>query len=139
MAATAELDAREVGGRFIEGLQLASHLANIGDARTLVLHPASTTHQQLTAEQLVARALEQLVEGGIPVRPGAERDRVDESVEENHGEAGHLRDGEAFGAEFVRPDFDGVGDDEGGEGDVVAEEVTGGVVVRSAMVPRRVC
>ena len=68
-----------------------------------------------------------------------ERDRVDESVEENHGEAGHLRDGEAFGAEFVRPDFDGVGDDEGGEGDVVAEEVTGGVVVRSAMVPRRVC
>ena len=54
VAATAELDAREVGGRFIEGLQLASHLANIGDARTLVLHPASTTHQQLTAEQLVS-------------------------------------------------------------------------------------
>ncbi|WP_061711146.1 O-acetylhomoserine aminocarboxypropyltransferase/cysteine synthase family protein [Kocuria palustris] len=54
VAATTELDAREVGGRFIEGLQLASHLANIGDARTLVLHPASTTHQQLTAEQLVS-------------------------------------------------------------------------------------
>jgi hypothetical protein len=68
-----------------------------------------------------------------------ERDRVNESVEENHGEAGHLRDGEAFGPEFVGPDFDGVGDDEGGEGDVVAEEVTGGVVVRSAMVPRCVC
>jgi len=45
---------REAGGRFIEALQLASHLANIGDAKTLVLHPASTTHQQLTAEQLVA-------------------------------------------------------------------------------------
>lgn len=48
------LSGREVGGRFIENLQLASHLANIGDARTLVLHPATTTHQQLSAEQLAA-------------------------------------------------------------------------------------
>ena len=46
--------ARAAGERVIENLQLASHLANIGDARTLVLHPASTTHRQLTAEQLVA-------------------------------------------------------------------------------------
>lgn len=45
---------REAGAKFIDALQLASHLANIGDARTLVLHPASTTHQQLSAEQLVA-------------------------------------------------------------------------------------
>ncbi|MGV2853117.1 O-acetylhomoserine aminocarboxypropyltransferase/cysteine synthase family protein [Glutamicibacter sp. AGC13] len=45
---------REAGSKFIEALQLASHLANIGDARTLVLHPASTTHQQLSAEQLVS-------------------------------------------------------------------------------------
>ena len=45
---------REAGSKFIEALQLASHLANIGDARTLVLHPASTTHQQLSADQLVA-------------------------------------------------------------------------------------
>ncbi|KWR71072.1 MULTISPECIES: O-acetylhomoserine aminocarboxypropyltransferase/cysteine synthase family protein [Glutamicibacter] len=45
---------REAGAKFIEALQLASHLANIGDARTLVLHPASTTHQQLSAEQLVS-------------------------------------------------------------------------------------
>ncbi|MBC3191395.1 O-acetylhomoserine aminocarboxypropyltransferase/cysteine synthase [Pseudonocardia sp. C8] len=43
---------REAGSRFIESVQLCSHLANVGDARTLVLHPASTTHQQLTAEQL---------------------------------------------------------------------------------------
>ena len=49
---------RDAGADFISNLQLASHLANIGDAKTLVLHPASTTHQQLTAEQLVA--------GGIP-------------------------------------------------------------------------
>ncbi|TJY69343.1 O-acetylhomoserine aminocarboxypropyltransferase/cysteine synthase [Arthrobacter sp. CAU 1506] len=45
---------RVAGQKFIESLQLASHLANIGDARTLVLHPGSTTHQQLTADQLVA-------------------------------------------------------------------------------------
>ncbi|WP_036341287.1 PLP-dependent transferase, partial [Micrococcus luteus] len=43
--------------RFISALQLASHLANIGDAKTLVLHPATTTHQQLTAEQLVAAGI----------------------------------------------------------------------------------
>lgn len=46
--------ARAAGERFIDALQLASHLANIGDARTLVIHPASTTHQQLSAEQLSA-------------------------------------------------------------------------------------
>ena len=34
--------------RFIDGLKLASHLANVGDAKTLVIHPASTTHQQLS-------------------------------------------------------------------------------------------
>jgi O-acetylhomoserine (thiol)-lyase len=51
---TADVPGREAGRRFIEALQLASHLANIGDARTLVIHPGSTTHQQLSAEQLVA-------------------------------------------------------------------------------------
>jgi len=43
----------EAGRTFIENLQLASHLANVGDAKTLVIHPASTTHQQLSdAEQV---------------------------------------------------------------------------------------
>ncbi|MEN9840166.1 MAG: hypothetical protein RL177_1645 [Bacteroidota bacterium] len=43
----------EAGRTFIESLQLASHLANVGDAKTLVIHPASTTHQQLSdAEQV---------------------------------------------------------------------------------------
>jgi O-acetylhomoserine (thiol)-lyase len=41
----------EAGKKFINNVQLASHLANIGDAKTLVIHPASTTHQQLTEEQ----------------------------------------------------------------------------------------
>ncbi len=39
------------GRRFIDAVQLLSHVANIGDAKSLVIHPASTTHQQLTAEQ----------------------------------------------------------------------------------------
>jgi O-acetylhomoserine (thiol)-lyase len=39
------------GKRFIESVTLLSHLANIGDAKTLVIHPASTTHQQLTREE----------------------------------------------------------------------------------------
>ncbi|WP_417504160.1 O-acetylhomoserine aminocarboxypropyltransferase/cysteine synthase family protein [Microbacterium sp.] len=47
-------DGRKAGETLIENLQLASHLANIGDARTLVIHPASTTHRQLTEAQLVA-------------------------------------------------------------------------------------
>ncbi|HCR49844.1 MAG TPA: O-acetylhomoserine aminocarboxypropyltransferase/cysteine synthase [Rhodothermales bacterium] len=41
----------EAGKTFINGVKLASHLANVGDAKTLVIHPASTTHQQLTAEE----------------------------------------------------------------------------------------
>ncbi|MCP1673765.1 O-acetylhomoserine (thiol)-lyase [Natronocella acetinitrilica] len=44
----------EAGVRFIEACQFLSHLANVGDARTLVIHPASTTHRQLNDEQLVA-------------------------------------------------------------------------------------
>jgi len=43
---------RAAGEKFIESVQLASHLANIGDARTLVLHPASTTHRQMSSGDL---------------------------------------------------------------------------------------
>ncbi len=45
---------REAGAAFIESLELVSHLANVGDARTLVIHPGSTTHQQLSDEDLEA-------------------------------------------------------------------------------------
>ncbi len=41
----------EAGKRFIDAVQLASHLANVGDAKTLVIHPSSTTHQQLSREE----------------------------------------------------------------------------------------
>jgi O-acetylhomoserine (thiol)-lyase len=44
--------ARAAGRKFIDALQLFSHLANIGDVRSLVIHPASTTHQQLSDEEL---------------------------------------------------------------------------------------
>jgi O-acetylhomoserine (thiol)-lyase len=44
---------RQVGQKLIENVNLASHLANIGDAKTLIIHPASTTHAQLTEQQLV--------------------------------------------------------------------------------------
>jgi len=44
---------RQVGQKLIESVDLASHLANIGDAKTLIIHPASTTHAQLTDQQLV--------------------------------------------------------------------------------------
>ena len=43
---------RHAGAKFIESLQVISHLANVGDARTLIIHPASTTHQQLSEEAL---------------------------------------------------------------------------------------
>jgi len=41
------------GSKFVESLNLFSHVANIGDVRSLVIHPASTTHSQLTPEQQV--------------------------------------------------------------------------------------
>lgn len=50
--ATGTQSSRAVGQKFIESVELASHLANIGDAKTLVIHPASTTHAQLTEQQL---------------------------------------------------------------------------------------
>ena len=45
---------REAGRTFIESLEMISHLANVGDAKTLILHPGSTTHSQLSDEQLAA-------------------------------------------------------------------------------------
>jgi O-acetylhomoserine (thiol)-lyase len=59
---------RNAGRKFIEALRLASHLANVGDAKTLVIHPASTTHQQMDAAQLKAAGLgEELVRLSIGI------------------------------------------------------------------------
>ena len=48
---------RNAGKRFVDSLQLISHLANVGDAKTLVIHPASTTHQQMSAADLKAAGI----------------------------------------------------------------------------------
>lgn len=48
---------RDAGKAFIENTQLASHLANVGDAKTLVIHPATTTHSRIDAEALVAAGI----------------------------------------------------------------------------------
>jgi O-acetylhomoserine (thiol)-lyase len=53
---------KRAGAKFIEGAQFMSHLANIGDTRTLIIHPASTTHRQLDdAQQLAAGVLPDMV------------------------------------------------------------------------------
>ena len=44
----------EAGKKFIEALKMFYHVANIGDARSLAIHPATTTHSQLTEEELLA-------------------------------------------------------------------------------------
>jgi O-acetylhomoserine (thiol)-lyase len=49
----------EAGKKFINSVQLFSHLANIGDSKSLVIHPASTTHQQLTADEQAATGVTQ--------------------------------------------------------------------------------
>jgi len=66
---------KETGIKFINCLKLASHLANIGDSKTLVIHPASTTHQQLTDD-------EQLAAGVTPnyIRVSAGTEHIDDIV-----------------------------------------------------------
>ncbi len=43
---------REAGRKIIDNVQIWSHVANVGDAKSLIIHPASTTHQQLSGEEL---------------------------------------------------------------------------------------
>jgi len=57
------------GRRFIDSLNLFSHLANVGDAKSLAIHPASTTHSQLSPEELQAGGIE---EGMIRLSVGIE-------------------------------------------------------------------
>ncbi len=68
---------RDAGRRFIEGLRLYSHLANVGDAKSLVIHPASTTHQQMDAEALRAAGVS---EGLVRLSVGLEdaRDLIED-------------------------------------------------------------
>jgi O-acetylhomoserine (thiol)-lyase len=64
---------REAGRKFIESVRLASHLANVGDAKTLVIHPASTTHQQMDAAALAAAGLgEELIRISVGLEAAAD-------------------------------------------------------------------
>ncbi len=68
---------REAGVRFIEGLELFSHLANVGDAKSLAIHPATTTHSQLDEQQQAA--------GGITpelVRLSVGIEHIDDIIED---------------------------------------------------------
>ena len=60
---------RDQGRRFIESLRIFSHLANVGDAKSLVIHPASTTHFRVAAEDLKAAGI---TEGTIRLSVGLE-------------------------------------------------------------------
>ncbi len=67
----------EAGVSFIESVQLASHLANVGDAKTLVIHPASTTHQQLPPEDREAMGI-----GNDMIRISVGIETVDDIIED---------------------------------------------------------
>lgn len=80
------------GQRFIDSVELASHLANVGDAKTLVIHPASTTHQQLDSEE---QATSGVGEDLIRVSVGIEHiDDIKEDFEAAFARAG-LKDAAA--------------------------------------------
>ena len=68
---------REAGAKLIDNISLWSHVANVGDAKSLIIHPASTTHQQLTAEEMKKSGVtEDLVRLSIGI------ENVDDLIEE---------------------------------------------------------
>ncbi len=76
----------EAGKAFINGVKLASHLANVGDVRTLVIHPATTTHQQLSAAERLASGV---TDDHIRVAVGIEHiDDIKEDFQEAFNQAG---------------------------------------------------
>ena len=68
---------RAAGCRFVESLNIFSHLANVGDAKSLVIHPASTTHFRVSTEQLAASGI---TEGTMRLSIGLED--VDDLIED---------------------------------------------------------
>jgi O-acetylhomoserine (thiol)-lyase len=73
----------EAGKKFITSVKLLSHLANIGDAKSLVIHPASTTHQQLTkAEQKETGVTEDYIRLSIGLEDVEDiKDDIDQALE----------------------------------------------------------
>jgi O-acetylhomoserine (thiol)-lyase len=75
-----ENNPKAAGKRFIERLSVFSHLANVGDAKSLVIHPASTTHFRMTADELRAAGIS---EGTVRLSIGLED--ADDLIEDLHG------------------------------------------------------
>ena len=79
----------EAGKRFIESVQLLSHLANIGDAKSLVIHPASTTHQQLTKEEQEATGVtEDFLRLSVGLENVEDIRRIDQALKRQRPEDG---------------------------------------------------
>jgi O-acetylhomoserine (thiol)-lyase len=103
---------REAGKRFIESVQLFSHLANVGDVKSLVIHPASTTHQQLGDAELRAAGIgPELIRVSIGIEDvediiwdldqALERSQREEpAVEASRNGVGHSILSKAFGAPY---------------------------------------
>jgi O-acetylhomoserine (thiol)-lyase len=68
---------RDAGRAFIDGLKMLYHVANIGDARSLAIHPATTTHSQLTAEEQFKTGV---TEGYVRLSIGIEH--IDDIIED---------------------------------------------------------
>jgi O-acetylhomoserine (thiol)-lyase len=103
---------REAGKRFIESIQLFSHVANVGDAKSLVIHPGSTTHQQMSDEGLRAVGIgPEMIRVSIGIEDVddiiwdleqalAKSQAAPAAAEANGHEAGHSILSKAFGAPY---------------------------------------
>jgi O-acetylhomoserine (thiol)-lyase len=103
---------REAGKRFIESIQLFSHVANVGDAKSLVIHPGSTTHQQMSDEELSAVGIgPEMIRVSIGIEDVddiiwdldqalAKSQSAPTAAEANGHEAGHSILSKAFGAPY---------------------------------------
>jgi len=79
---------KEAADEFINNLKLISHLANVGDAKTLIIHPASTTHQQLSEEAQVAAGV---IPGLVRLSVGIEHvEDIIEDLAQAFGSVKHL-------------------------------------------------
>jgi O-acetylhomoserine (thiol)-lyase len=87
---------REAGQHFIRGLTVWSHLANVGDAKSLIIHPASTTHRQLSDEELRAAGV-----GPGTIRLSVGTESIDDLIWDLEQGFAQVADAERHGAATV--------------------------------------
>ena len=85
----------EFGKKFIDAIGMAAHLANVGDARTLVIHPASTTHEQLAPDEQATLALTLTLTFHPHPHPTPNQVQLLEDPRRRDDERGHARDAPA--------------------------------------------